>query len=162
MILNDLNDMNDMNDMSDMNDMNDDDASESTLRDKWIDEADGASWFVSNQVINDYDEEWDDDDEWDQINEEIVTLRGNQITRKCLHMWGHRLCLCQFLNWIDSRKYKCLPSALAGAGAGAGAGNGNIGMNEAATYKEYHSYGAPDITHHITLNHRTRTKLKIN
>merc|ERR1712228_959732 len=30
-------------------------------------------------------------------------------------MWGQRLCLCQFLDWMDSHKYKCLkntPGAL--------------------------------------------------
>ena len=44
-------------------------------------------------------------------------------------MWGQRLCLCQFLNWIDTRKYKCLPSGLAGRyGYEGGEGGGGIQM----------------------------------
>merc|ERR1719244_1156697 len=24
-----------------------------------------------------------------------------------MHLWGDRLCLCQFLGWMDSNKYQC-------------------------------------------------------
>merc|ERR1712190_531773 len=29
-----------------------------------------------------------------------------------MHMWGRRLCLCQFLDFIDSHKYKCTPTSV--------------------------------------------------
>eukprot|EP01083_Nonionella_stella_P167080 560633_1 len=147
--------------LNDNEDNEDNEESETTLRDEWVDEDDGSSWFVSNKVMDDYDQEWENDDEWDQVNEEIVTLHGNQITRKCMHMWGHRLCLCQFLNFIDSRKYKCLPSGIDGLGGLGGLSGGMPGVIQQGSgvglavpeYKEYHSYGSPGITHHVTLNH---------
>ena len=46
------------------------------------------------------------------INNDIITTTGNRIERKCLHIWGQRLCLCQFLDWLDSHKYKCIQSNL--------------------------------------------------
>ena len=83
---------------------------EDYTRDQWIDDADGSAWSVSNEAISDYDTKWDDDEMWDEVTTSVATLGGHTITRKCLHMWGQRLCLCQFLNWLDSRKYKCLPT----------------------------------------------------
>merc|ERR1712130_874738 len=131
-----------------------------TIQDRWTDESD-TNWIVSGEAIADYDEAWDQDDEWDEINSQIVTLHGNQITRKCMHMWGHRLCLCQFLNFIDSRKYKCLPTGLGGFGGQSigESGGGNIGilpnngLHATGSYTEYHSYGSPDATHHVMVNH---------
>jgi len=81
------------------------------VQDQWFDDNDGMSWSVSNELITDYDTKWDQDEMWDEITPSVTTIHGNVITRKCLHMWGKRLCLCQFLNWIDSRRYKCLPTA---------------------------------------------------
>eukprot|EP00487_Bulimina_marginata_P005327 TRINITY_DN2309_c1_g1_i1.p1 TRINITY_DN2309_c1_g1~~TRINITY_DN2309_c1_g1_i1.p1 ORF type:complete len:164 (-),score=8.74 TRINITY_DN2309_c1_g1_i1:529-1020(-) len=74
------------------------------LQDQWVDEEDGSEWIVSNDAVDDYDSEWNNDEEWDEINEEILTAGGKLLTRKCLHMWGHRLCLCQFfgLFWIPA------------------------------------------------------------
>merc|ERR1712113_1087700 len=69
----------------------------------------GEAWIVSNEAISsDYDTKWNNDDVWDEINNGIVTKTGTRISRKCLHMWGQRLCLCQFLDWMDSHKYKCI------------------------------------------------------
>eukprot|EP01084_Bolivina_argentea_P213811 363032_1 len=98
-------------------------------------------------------------------------MNGNQITRKCMNMWGHRLCLCQFLNWMDSHKYKCLPSGASGYGyvGGDDGGNGgnyntgttgggfgilpNNGLHQMGTFTSYHSYGSPGITHSVSYNH---------
>merc|ERR1711933_325516 len=89
--------------------------SDEDLQDRFI-EADDSRWVVSNDAVDTYDQEWEDDAEWDEINDSIVTLHGNQITRKCMHMWGRRLCLCQFLGWMDSHKYKCTTTQGIGAG----------------------------------------------
>eukprot|EP01083_Nonionella_stella_P268385 907260_1 len=76
--------------------------------DEWFSD-NGEEWIVSSLAISDkYDTKWNNDDVWDDINNGIITQTGNRLTRKCLHMWGQRLCLCQFLDWLDSHKYKCL------------------------------------------------------
>eukprot|EP01083_Nonionella_stella_P283177 963721_1 len=55
----------------------------------------------------DFDEEWESNNLiWDEVSE-FTTTNGKRIGQKCLHMWGQRLCLCQFLGWLDSSKYKC-------------------------------------------------------
>merc|ERR1719300_2079059 len=38
----------------------------------------------------------------------MTATDGREIRRKCLHIWKGRLCLCQFLGWIDDgKKYHC-------------------------------------------------------
>lgn len=79
--------------------------------DEWYDNSENVQWIVSNDAISSfYDYQWQNDALWDEIDNHIISDSGNDINRKCLHMWGQRLCLCQFLGWMDSNKYKCLPS----------------------------------------------------
>ena len=79
--------------------------------DEWFDESDNSQWIVSDDAVSSfYDYQWQNDAIWDEIDNEIVSNSGNRLDRKCLHMWGNRLCLCQFLGWMDSKKYKCLPT----------------------------------------------------
>merc|ERR1712110_1378850 len=51
------------------------------------------------------------DDTWDEIAT-MISTDGRSIRRKCLHIWKGRLCLCQFLGWIDNgknnKKYHCI------------------------------------------------------
>merc|ERR1712048_42489 len=75
-------------------------------------EQDGSAWIVSKDAVQDYDLQWENDEEWDEVASQITTSGGNTLTRKCLHMWGQRLCLCQFLDWMDSHKYKCTQSVV--------------------------------------------------
>merc|ERR1712062_637097 len=82
------------------------------LQDEWVDEQDGSAWIVSKDAVQDYDLQWENDEEWDEVASQITTSGGNTLTRKCLHMWGQRLCLCQFLDWMDSHKYKCTQSVV--------------------------------------------------
>jgi len=129
----------------------DDDADEDeAVQDHWIDEEDGASWMVSREAVSEYDGEWEDDDEWDSVSPSIVTFSGHSLRRKCLHMWGQRLCLCQFLNWMDSKKYKCLPT---GYNYADDSGVSTLPSPVGA----YHSYGSPGITHHVLLHHDPQT-----
>eukprot|EP01083_Nonionella_stella_P040311 109477_1 len=73
----------------------------------------GEEWIISNEAIaSEYESKWNNDEIWDDIQHGMVTTKnGNRISRKCLHMWGQRLCLCQFLDWIDSSKYQCVRNA---------------------------------------------------
>merc|ERR1712173_483172 len=74
----------------------------------WHDSVDDADWIVSSLSTKDLDTIWDDSSQWES-SDEITSESGAKIQRKCLHMWKERLCLCQFLEWIDSPKYKCYP-----------------------------------------------------
>eukprot|EP01084_Bolivina_argentea_P211348 359516_1 len=82
---------------------------EEDITDKWFDEIEGTEWQVTNVAFDDeYDELWANDNNWEQIDD-IQTFNGNRLQRKCLHMWGQRLCLCQFLAFLDNRKFQCQP-----------------------------------------------------
>eukprot|EP01083_Nonionella_stella_P066233 174216_1 len=66
------------------------------------------AWIeMSESATHDFDTEWDNDEHWDEISD-IKTWEGTSIKRKCLHLWKHRLCLCQLLGWMDTNKYKCI------------------------------------------------------
>ena len=72
------------------------------------DDLKGDSWIELNELAtHDFDTEWEDDERWDEVSE-MKTWEGTSIRRKCLHLWKHRLCLCQFLGWMDTNKYQCI------------------------------------------------------
>merc|ERR1712087_750806 len=62
---------------------------------------------LSESATHAYDTEWEDDEHWDEVSE-MKTWEGTAIQRKCLNLWKHRLCLCQFLGWMDTNKYQCI------------------------------------------------------
>jgi len=68
-------------------------------QDAWIE--------IDESATHDYDTQWEDDAHWDEV-QEMRTWEGTAIRRKCLFLWRHRLCLCQFLGWLDTNKYKCI------------------------------------------------------
>jgi len=72
------------------------------------DDLKGDSWIEMNELAtHDFDDEWENDEHWDEVTE-VKTWEGTSIRRKCLHLWKHRLCLCQFLGWMDTNKYQCI------------------------------------------------------
>eukprot|EP01083_Nonionella_stella_P068705 182630_1 len=87
-----------------------------SVADWWVDDDDDNEWVVTDQSTDDYDEKWQEDGEWDRISKRIRTKSGHLMTRKCLTIWKKRLCFCQFLNWIDGKKYKCMPRTEASDG----------------------------------------------
>ena len=94
----------DMDDIENLNEnMADDDdeelENENMKQDAWIE--------MSESATHDFDTEWDNDEHWDEVME-MKTWEGTHIQRKCLHLWKHRLCLCQFLGWMDTNKYQCI------------------------------------------------------
>ena len=84
-------------------------AAASKVSDWWVDDGDAAEWIVTDEAMEGYDSRWSSDSEWENVSKRIKTKFGHTLTRKCLHMWGQRLCFCQFLDWIDDQKYKCMP-----------------------------------------------------
>merc|ERR1712087_780750 len=78
------------------------------VEDQWFDEEQQTQWLVTDVAADDqYDSLWENNDNWDEIDTVDTTLSGRTVRRKCLRMWGQRLCLCQFLGWMDSRKFQC-------------------------------------------------------
>eukprot|EP01084_Bolivina_argentea_P000447 846_1 len=95
---------------------------EEDVMDEWYDEKGEEQWVITSAKVDADNMYWDDEDIWDaefEDNEEedvavremntITTNKGHQVARKCLHLMGGRLCLCQFLSWIDSSQYHCHP-----------------------------------------------------
>merc|ERR1712129_574243 len=79
------------------------------IEDEWFDENEQMQWMVSDIAADSqFDDIFDDDANWEQIDE-IQTLNGNHLQRRCMHMWGQRLCLCQFMAFMDNRKFQCQP-----------------------------------------------------
>ena len=76
--------------------------------DDWYDTDNGAAWSVSSDAMSSfYDYQWENEALWDEVDHSIFTNSGHELQRKCMHMWGQRLCLCQFLDWMDTEKFKC-------------------------------------------------------
>ena len=150
------------------------------VQDQWIDNEDGMSWSISTQEVTDYDTKWDQDEIWDEIAPSITTIHGNLVTRKCLHMWGKRLCLCQFLNWMDSRRYKCLPTAYIAPSTPVSYNDGGgpyyndvetwhhklshkpaiTGIDTHVKYKERHTNKPGKLAHEVHMKHTTRVHRK--
>jgi len=170
-----------LDDNDDDDDEEEEDEMDENVQDQWIDDEDGMSWSISTQEITDYDTKWDQDEIWDEIAPSITTIHGNLITRKCLHMWGKRLCLCQFLNWMDSRRYKCLPTAYMAPSTvtsynddGGGPYYNDVGtwhhklahkpaitgIDTHVKYKERHTNKPGKLAHEVHMKHTTRVHRK--
>merc|ERR1712176_503351 len=84
--------------------------SDDDVEDEWYDESEQTQWMVTDvAAAEEYDDMWANDENWEQIDDEIETMSGNKLQRKCLHMWGQRLCLCKFMAFLDNRKFQCQP-----------------------------------------------------
>merc|ERR1712130_91554 len=85
--------------------------SDNDIADEWYDENEQTQWMVTDIAANDnnINDIWADNTNWEQIDDEIETMAGNKLQRKCMHMWGQRLCLCQFMAFFDNRKFQCQP-----------------------------------------------------
>merc|ERR1712154_664052 len=59
--------------------------------------------------MGEFDSEWEDDALWDEIDDKIMTKSGHMMKRKCMNIFGRKLCLCEFLNWIKfgTTKHRC-------------------------------------------------------
>merc|ERR1712113_1316939 len=79
------------------------------LADEWYDETDDQSWTILNEVEDEFNDEWEDDELWDEISPKIKTISGHMMQRKCMNIFGRKLCLCEFLNWVKfgTTKHQC-------------------------------------------------------
>eukprot|EP01084_Bolivina_argentea_P143590 252094_1 len=98
----------DYDDLYDYEDVSDNEEYRISEKAHFYDNNDDNEWVVSSLSTSDLDNVWEDPKQWEYVDR-IKTENGRIIQRKCLHMWKHRLCLCQFLEWIDDAKYKCFP-----------------------------------------------------
>merc|ERR1712217_276005 len=103
-----IHDEGDVDAAEESDEIQEDDISEQ-FADEWFDQQDSKSWTVLDAVENEFGEEWADDALWDEINPHIETLSGHWMKRKCMNIFGRKLCLCQFLNWIQygETKHQC-------------------------------------------------------
>merc|ERR1712126_384573 len=78
------------------------------VEDEWFDEQQQTQWLITDVAADEtFDSLWADNANWEEVDQVDSTFSGRSVERKCLHMWGQRLCLCQFLGWMDSRKFQC-------------------------------------------------------
>eukprot|EP01084_Bolivina_argentea_P186501 321471_1 len=83
---------------------------ESEFDDEWIDTNTGEKWVVLSAMngLNDEiisDNEWNNDELWDLMTKEN-TNKGFKIEKKCMNVFGRQLCLCQFIDWLESGTIK--------------------------------------------------------
>merc|ERR1712228_511840 len=83
-------------------------ADESAM-DTFFDEQTELEWIVENEVTADYDADWANDNLWDEINE-FTTFSAKKLKKKCMRVFGRKLCLCEFVEEIVSpKKHVCHP-----------------------------------------------------
>merc|ERR1712228_616044 len=89
----------------------DEDTAEEDAMDEFVD--DDNSWVVTNEATNEYDIDWLDDSKWDEINT-LVTLNARTLRKKCMNIFGRKLCLCQFIGFVEKKSPKrvCHPGKL--------------------------------------------------
>eukprot|EP01083_Nonionella_stella_P231474 817341_1 len=96
---------------------------EDEIMDGWIDEYDGDEWVIVDDGADSFVEDnfgfldYEDDSIWDEIMMNIETLKGNSLDKKCMKIFGRKLCLCEFIDWVNGKeiggntKHVCYPSA---------------------------------------------------
>eukprot|EP01083_Nonionella_stella_P184019 666640_1 len=105
----------------------DDDAFDDDLADQildgWYDEYDDNEWVVMDDADDAFVADtidlldFEDDSIWDEIMMNIETLKGNSLDKKCMKIFGRKLCLCEFIDWVNGKeiggntKHVCYPSA---------------------------------------------------
>merc|ERR1712087_598972 len=79
--------------------------------DTFFDETHEDEWIVTNEVTNDYDADWEDDSKWSEINE-FTTFSAKKLKKKCMNVFGRKLCLCEFVEFMvaNSKKHVCHPN----------------------------------------------------
>merc|ERR1711879_841438 len=67
-----------------------------------------SQWIVTNEVTSDYDHDWEDAEKWSDVDH-VITFNGASLTKKCMNLFGRKLCLCQFIGLIEGQKHVCHP-----------------------------------------------------
>ena len=84
------------------------------VADEWYDANDAQDWTILNEVENEFDQEWQEDELWDEIDNNIEALSGHSMRRKCMNIFGRKLCIYEFLNWIKfgETRHQCSKKGL--------------------------------------------------
>eukprot|EP01083_Nonionella_stella_P118724 354505_1 len=89
----------------------------------WMDEDDGNEWVIVDDGTGSYVQDmfgsldFDDDSIWDEIVTDIETIKGKDLDKKCMNIFGRTLCLCEFIDWVNGKridgntKHVCYASA---------------------------------------------------
>jgi len=81
--------------------------------DNFFDDDSSSNWVIlAGDVEDQLAHEWNNDDQWDTITDDIETQKGHFVTRKCENVFGNRLCLCQFKRLVGVN-HNCHESASA-------------------------------------------------
>merc|ERR1712244_199196 len=84
------------------------DDGEEQAMDSFFDDQDLTEWVVTNEVTDEYDADWLDDSKWDQIDQ-VITYSAKKLTKKCMNLFGRKLCLCEFMEFVAHKKHVCHP-----------------------------------------------------
>merc|ERR1712232_1325462 len=79
------------------------------ILDTFFDEEKEIDWIVSAEETSDYDAEWQDDSQWDDI-EQFTTFSAKKLKKKCMNVFGRKLCLCEFMEYVAHKKHVCHPN----------------------------------------------------
>merc|ERR1711920_26147 len=71
---------------------------------EWYDSESGSNWVMSNDYLSDANQALFEEysTEYDEIKNQIIGSSGKQIQRRCMNIFGRRLCICQFLEFIHA------------------------------------------------------------
>merc|ERR1711874_718711 len=76
--------------------------------DQFYDDEHESQWVVTNEVTTEYDHDWDDAEKWSDVDH-VITFNGASLTKKCMNLFGRKLCLCQFIGFLEGQKHVCHP-----------------------------------------------------
>merc|ERR1712113_873185 len=86
----------------------DDTLSDIEAMDKFFDAAHDANWVVTNEITSEYDTDWADAEKWTDVHH-VVTFSGHKLRKKCMNLFGRKLCLCEFIEFLGHEKHVCHP-----------------------------------------------------
>merc|ERR1712154_85020 len=67
-------------------------------------ERSNSEWIILNDVGFDQESFDFDNSYWDEINTNIETFDGRNITKKCMDVFGRQLCICEFMDWLNGKE----------------------------------------------------------
>merc|ERR1712154_636443 len=79
------------------------------MGDTFFDEAKETEWIVTNEVTTAYDTDWEDDSKWSDIDQ-FTTFSAKKLKKKCMRVFGRKLCLCEFVEFVSHKKHVCHPN----------------------------------------------------
>merc|ERR1712129_70750 len=76
----------------------------------FFDETSETEWIINSESTNEFDQEWANADNWNEVGQ-FTTFSAKQLTKKCMTVFGKRLCLCEVMEWAtNNKKHVCHPN----------------------------------------------------